>query len=295
MKNKVITIIEIIAIVIAAILIIVFKAIPEYKKTQGSSDTFINSNSYEDIIEIKINNSPNFALVTTKEKVTNILFFDNKSLCLYNKDIENKSIDKASKEIIELLMDNSYFQENNSIILTNYNDKDYNKVKNSIISKLEDLGISINLVEKKSTIKMKANQLQIEIDSDSDESNILRLIELYSKEIVNKSTNNASSKNNADQNNILNETLVKIYADNVYKKIEKYASTNNISNQDINNSNLPINLIPANEEGTYYPNEESWYYIKSNKVYAYIKFVENNTSYEYCYNGSIDEYIKGKC
>lgn len=289
MQKKILTIIEIIAIIIAAILIIIFKAIPEYKKTQGSSDTFININSYEDIVEIKINNSPNFALVTTKEKVTNILFFDEDSICLYNKDIENNKIDNAIKKIVGLLINTNYLKNNDNITILSYNNKTYTTIKNSLMTNLDNADIHINLIEGKTSLEQKAKELQIEYD----DGNILRIVELYSKQLA--SSNSDTIYNNKSQSTSINENTFKKYSDNIYNKIEKYASANNISNQEINSTNLPINLIPANEEGTYYPNEESWYYIESNKVYAYIKFIENNTSYEYCYKGSIDEYIKGKC
>ena len=65
MKEKNKTIIKIILVIILLIGTLVFKSIPEYKETQGSSDSYIDIESYTDIIEIKINNKPNFALVIT--------------------------------------------------------------------------------------------------------------------------------------------------------------------------------------------------------------------------------------
>ena len=53
--------------------------------------------------------------------------------------------------------------------------------------------------------------------------------------------------------------------------------------------------IPADEKANYYPNANSWYYIKEKKLYAYIEFGESNNKYGYCYKGSIDSIYEGEC
>ena len=82
-------------------------------------------------------------------------------------------------------------------------------------------------------------------------------------------------------------------ADHVYQKLSTYAKE--VSNQEKNSPNLLITDIPANAELTLYPTEESWYYIKEHKVYAYINFKLTSKSYDFCYNGSIENIKEGKC
>lgn len=291
MKNKIIPIIEILSIIITIILAICFKFFPEYKKTLGSSDSFINTSSYQDIIEIKINSTPDFAVVTsTDNKITNILFFDKKSACLYNKSIENKVIETAIEKTIKILIENDYIRSHDTITLTQYNGTSYRKVKSSISSTLENLGVQFNFIEEKKTLKEKAKELDLD---DTSEESLIRLIDIYSKGIIRNYKNDTSSSDNLVEE--LTEETAKQYANNVYKKIETYILEKNITSQEISNTDFSITLIPADSKGNYYPNSNSWYYIKLGKVYAYISFTSNDTTYSYCYQGSIDEYKKGEC
>lgn len=291
MKKRVILIIEILAIIIALILAVWFKFLPEYKKTLGSSDGFIDTSSYQDIIEIKINSRPNFAVVTSTDgKIINLLFFDETSTCLYNQNIENQNITTSTKEIIEILIKNGYLKSGDTITLTKYEGTSYQEVKTAIESTLEKLDVQINLLETTNTISQKAQELSVDT---TDEQYILRSIEIYSKDIIRNYKNNTSSSEQILEE--LTEETAKQYANNVYKKIETYAIEKNITNQDISNSDFSITVIPADNKGSYYPDSNSWYYIKSGKVYAYINFTSSTTTYSYCYQGSIDEYKKGEC
>ena len=87
----------------------------------------------------------------------------------------------------------------------------------------------------------------------------------------------------------------KEYANNVYKKLENYVITNNIGEQDKNDTSLPINLIPASSDNAIYPNLDSWYYIKNKQVFAYIAIDTKDQTYGWCYNGGIDNYKEGEC
>ena len=93
----------------------------------------------------------------------------------------------------------------------------------------------------------------------------------------------------------LTEEQAKEYANNVYKKLENYVITNNIGEQDKNDTSLPINLIPASSDNTIYPNLDSWYYIKNKQVFAYIAIDTKDQTYGWCYNGGIDNYKEGEC
>ena len=98
MKEKHQIIIRVILVFLLIIGSLIFKVIPEYKETQGSSDKFITTDKYTDIVEITINNKPNFALVIEDKIISNILFFDQESICLYNQNIEGSTIKEGTKK-----------------------------------------------------------------------------------------------------------------------------------------------------------------------------------------------------
>ena len=68
----------------------------------------------------------------------------------------------------------------------------------------------------------------------------------------------------------------------------------NVKDQEISDSNLPIQWIPASSNIEIYPTENSWYYIKDYQVYAYIE-LEGDHNYSYCFSGSLENVKKGKC
>lgn len=295
MNEKILRILEIIIILIMMIGAIIFKFIPEYKKTQGSSDSYIDIKKYQDIIEFEINDKPNFAIITDKSKILNILFFDQESSCLYNKNIENTTISEGIKQIVTLLIENNYIKQGYSITITKYQGISYNQVKTVLTTELSNLRINATIIENEKTLQQKAKDLNI---TETDELAILKQLEIYSKNIIRRIKNDVSS--NPYNTPSVNEQQIdddtsRHYTDTVYKKIEVYAKKNNIFNQEIDNQTLPINLIPANKEGTLYPDESSWYYIKEGEVYAYISITTENKNYSYCYQASIDDYKKGQC
>lgn len=292
MKEKNKTIIKIILVIILLIGTLVFKSIPEYKETQGSSDSYIDIESYTDIIEIKINNKPNFALVITEKSISNILFFDVESLCLYNKNIEEKNITEGSKDIVKYLIENDYLKQNSVIVFTKYKDLAYNEVKKNIMETIKSFDIDVNLKEQKMTIAEKAIELNV---TGNDEQEQLESIELLSKDIVRYSKNDVSGKIDTPKIPTISKDNSREYTDNIYTKIELYARKNNIVNQSKESETLIITEIPANNTGTLFPNQESWYYIENGKVYAYISITEKGEKYSYCYQGYIDNYKEGQC
>lgn len=279
-------ILEILIIIGAMSWYIVTIAIPDVKSKIGSSDKFINISEYSNMIEFNINNTVNFAIIINKDKkISNILFFENQSLCLYNKEIEDTNIDKGINEIVKILIENDYLKQTSTITLTKYKDNNYLQVKNNLKEKLNYFNIPIVINENKNTLKNKAKEL--EIDNQSSDEKYIRQLDLYSKEIIQQKD---SSDNEIPPE--LTESLAKEYADNVYKELEKYINTNNITNQDRLSSDIPIHLIPAEKSGKYYPNINSWYYVENSSIYAYIEF---NNNFSYCYKGAIDKYTKGEC
>lgn len=291
MKEKHQVTIRIILVFLLIIGSLVFKVIPEYKETQGSSDKYIDTEKYTDIVEITINNKPNFALVIEDKIISNILFFDQESICLYNKNIEGSTIKEGTKKIIELLIENDYLKQNYFLIIKNYKNISYTQVKNNLLKALSELDVNVILQEETTTIKDKAKKLDIE--SDDDESN-LKEIELISKNIIRRYKNHVSTTPGIITENITEDNS-RNYTDTVYKKIEKYVRENNITNQTVNDQRLEITKIPANSSGTIFPDETSWYYVENKKVYAYISIKVKNKNYNYCYQSSIDEYKKGQC
>lgn len=292
MKEKYKNILQIVIVFILIICALIFNVIPEYKASQGSSDKYIDTENYTDIVEVKVNNKPNFALIITDNQISNILFFDQESLCLYNQNIEGSSIKDGTKKIIELLITNDYLKQDYFLILTKYKNKSYEKTKQYLLTALQDLEVSVNVQEESSSIEQKAKENNI---TDKDEISSLKEIELLSKDIVRQHNNDVSYQSTINKPENITQDNSREYTDTVYKKIESYMRSNNITNQTIDNQTLEITKIPANSRGNVFPDSTSWYYIEDSKVYAYISITINNNNYSYCYQASIDVYKKGQC
>ena len=292
MKEKYKNILQIVIVFILIICALIFNVIPEYKASQGSSDKYIDTENYTDIVEVKVNNKPNFALIITDNQISNILFFDQESLCLYNQDIEGLSIKDGTKKIIELLITNDYLKQDYFLILTKYKNKSYEETKQYLLTALQDLSVTVNVQEESSSIEQKAKENNI---TYKDEISSLKEIELLSKDIVRQHNNDVSYQSTINKPENITQDNSREYTDTVYKKIESYMRSNNITNQTIDNQTLEITKIPANSRGNVFPDSTSWYYIEDSKVYAYISITINNNNYSYCYQASIDVYKKGQC
>ncbi|MBQ2909262.1 MAG: hypothetical protein IJE53_00475 [Bacilli bacterium] len=292
MKEKYKNILQIVIVFILIICALIFNVIPEYKASQGSSDKYIDTENYTDIVEVKVNNKPNFALIITDNQISNILFFDQESLCLYNQNIEGTSIKDGTNKIIELLITNDYLKQDYFLILTKYKNKSYEKTKQYLLTALQDLSVTVNVQEESSSIEQKAKENNI---TYKDEISSLKEIELLSKDIVRQHNNDVSYQSTINKPENITQDNSREYTDTVYKKIESYMRSNNITNQTIDNQTLEITKIPANSRGNVFPDSTSWYYIEDSKVYAYISITINNNNYSYCYQASIDVYKKGQC
>ena len=284
MNEKVIALIEIVCILVACVLYIIFKVIPEYREEYGSSDKLIQVSNYKNMVEFTIDNKVNFSLVLNKDDVIyHIMFFDKNATCLYNKNIEGKSIDLGIEEVIKILIENDYLKNKSSIVITRYGEDGYSKLKKSLIASLNKYNISDDILENKSTLKEKNSKLKL-TDNESDES-ILRNMDFYSKEFTRVSISSTEEKT---EDIIFSEDSSRKLANNVYKKIEKYVNENNIKILEKNNTQLVIQMIPADDNGVYYPTDSSWYYVNDKKVYGYIELTDNTKKFGFCYNGSID-------
>ena len=292
MSDKTIRNLEIIIIIALFLGGLFFKVLPEYKKSLGSSDAYIDLSNYDDLVEIYIDNKPNFIIVTKKDIIKGILFFDKESLCLYNQNIENSKIEDGITIIVEQLIKYNHLKGTSTITFVKYNDKSYQKVTTSFKSYLNELNVPVNYIELSSSLEEKRILYNLEV---TENEQIIKELELYSKNIIRNNKNDVTNKENLPISEEITESNARKYTDNVYIKIEKYIKDNNITNQEVNNTSLPITLIPINEKGTIYPDSSSWYYVQDSKVYAYISITHNNQNYSYCYQSSIDEYKKGQC
>lgn len=281
-EEKIIKIIKIAVIVLILVLTAIFKTIPELKKIAGSSDNFINYDEYEATIGIRTKTGTNIILVIESNKVTNIIFLDNTSLCLYNKDIEKKDLKIAINKIVDTLISNQNISEN-SIILVKYSDNKYYEDTKKILEKL------VNVEEINETLQQTAKLYQ-GIEVYEDDKLELESLDTYSKRLIKDYKNTQIIE---ELENKMTEEEATNYSKRVYEKLSYYAK--NVPNQSKTSTELPITQIPANTELTIYPSEESWYYIENNQVYAYIKFKSTQNDYDFCYNGSINNIKKGKC
>ena len=130
MSDKTMRNLEIIIIIALFLGGLFFKVLPEYKKSLGSSDAYIDLSNYDDLVEIYIDNKPNFIIVTKKDIIKGILFFDKESLCLYNQNIENSKIEDGITIIVEQLIKYNHLKSTSTITFVKYNDKSYQKVRN---------------------------------------------------------------------------------------------------------------------------------------------------------------------
>lgn len=284
MEKKIIVILEILIIGVAFLAYTFKEAIPEYKKTIGSSDKFINTEIYNKMYEFNIDNKINFSIIIDENNnIYHMFFFDKEAACLANKNIENNKLEEGLKKIYIGLIEKDYLTNTSNINIIRYDNKEniiYDLVSN--LNRFYNIKGSINMVD--STIENKINELKLESDSES----YLKDLDLYSKEYIRLTKNVVLSKEESIN--------TREYSDNVYSKITNYMNMNGISNLNINDTTLVINMIPGDEEYKYYPSINSWYYVKDKKVYAYIEFVINDNNVKgYCYEGSIDLVKEGVC
>lgn len=279
-------------IFVTVITILSIKLYPEYKEEKGSSDNKF-STKYDNIIEFEFSNKLDFGLVINDGKIENILFFEKESLCLYNKNIEKNDAKSGLNKIINILSEENYLLNTSSIVIYYYKNNstgliDY--IKNTI----EQSGYQIDLIVENTTLLDRAKTYKIETDS---EATALRYIQLLSKENIryNKFHTSDEPKPTIEKDENLTEDDIKKISDNIYSKLEKYKEKNNVINQDINSTLLPIFLIPGDKKGKIYPTTDSWYYIENNKVYAQINITYSNNTYSFCYQESIDNCKKGQC
>ena len=256
--------------------VVLFKFLPEYRQEYGSSDSLIYTDLSR-LVEIKIDGIDFGYAYNDENKVRAIIFFNNNSTVLYNKNIENLSIDEALTKSLDVLYNNKMIRENSIITIIKYQEDsiDYksivdNNLTNKINYSYDEQISSLNTIKERFNI------------SEEDTSRIIYRLILQSKEVA------RSSKNN-------DKTSYKEYTDNVYRQLVKYKDTNNIYNEEKDNHTIDISLIPADEDLTMFPTPNSYFYINEGMIFAYIEIDIEGNIISYCYNGNINNYDEGVC
>ena len=284
MKNKLVVLLEIFIIIGVMLFYMIKVMIPEYRESQGSSDSFVRSSYVINMIEICIDDTTDFALLLNqKGDIYHIFFFDNSSVALYNKNIESQSLEKGLGMILPILIENNLLHEGSKVEILRAKDDYYTSFQTSWSDLIRKYSITIETSEKVQGIDEKA--MELGIDTSSFASMILDL-DFYSKEII---------KDAKKETVVLNKDTSLRFANTVYKKIEDMAREKNISSLKKEEVEIPLSMIPADTNQDYYPTNRSWYYIEDGKVYAFIEFQKDLVSYSYCYRGSIDEKVEGEC
>ena len=256
--------------------VVLFKFLPEYRQEYGSSDSLIYTDLSR-LVEIKIDGVDFGYAYNDENKVRAIIFFNNNSTVLYNKNIENLSIDEALTKSLDILYNNRMIRENSIITIIKYQEDsiDYKSiVDNNLTNK-----INYSYDEQLSSLNTIKERFNI---SEEDTSRIIYRLILQSKEVA------RSSKNN-------DKTSYKEYTDNVYRQLVKYKDTNNIYNEEKDNHTIDISLIPADEDLTMFPTPNSYFYINEGMIFAYIEIDIEGNIISYCYNGNINNYDEGVC
>ena len=212
MSEKLQSRLTIIALIVIIIIGIFLKGIPELKKTLGSSDKFITSKNYDDMVEFNINNNLNFAVVIQSKKINHILMFNEESVILYNQDIENNSISKSISMITNLLINSNNLTPTSQVTLTSYENKYYNEVKQSFINELKSNNYNnITILEKQTTLEKKVKRLEIEYSKKDD---LISKLDIYSKNIISSAKTNENSYSTTKSKTISKEQA-KEYANNI--------------------------------------------------------------------------------
>lgn len=268
--------IEVAITMILLVGVVLFKFLPEYKQEYGSSDSLIYTDLSR-LVEIKIDGVDFGYAYNDENKVRAIIFFNNNSTVLYNKNIENLSIDEALTKSLNILYNNKMIRENSIITIIKYQEDsiDYKSiVDNNLTNK-----INYSYDEQLSSLNTIKERFNI---SEEDTSRIIYRLVLQSKEVA------RSAKNN-------DKTSYKDYTDNVYRQLVKYKDTNNIYNEEKDNHTIDISLIPADEDLTMFPTPNSYFYINEGMIFAYIEIDIEGNIISYCYNGNINNYDEGVC
>lgn len=283
-QKKILFIIEILVVLVIGIVYYILKVVPELKQSYGSSDAFLSTSRYKGMVEFQIDGAVDFAVLLDKEDhIYHLFFFQPSTSCLYNQNIEkSSSLSDGFDTILSLLIQYNLVKNDSFMSLIQYGD-----VSNTFFDEwqkmLKKYEISSNSKLEKSSLDILAKRF--EFDNLKNDESILQELDFYSKDkvILNRKVS------------LLNDENALKFSNHVYQKLEKYIVNQKIHELDKNQDEILLSSIAGDEAGVYYPSNRSWFYVKDDKVFAYIEFVQNQSSYGYCYEGSIDFKRKGEC
>ena len=180
--NKRLAILEAFAIFVGLIVYSILVVVPDMKAKLGSSDNFVSSGHYQNMIEIRIDQKTDFGLLLNEEgKVFHIFFFDNSSVFLYNKNIENHNLKDSLIKVVQILGQEGILKDTSKIEVTRYGEEFYS----DFIHSWEDIShvysIPKEILEKENNLDQKSLELGLEPGSLSA---ILLNMDFYSKEMV---------------------------------------------------------------------------------------------------------------
>ncbi|MBE6157311.1 MAG: hypothetical protein E7160_00735 [Firmicutes bacterium] len=282
-KNKKI----LITILIITTIIIVIVGYTLYIIKELGLDHINKYDNYNNMIEIKLDTGIDFAFILDKDNnIIQPLYLSKKTTILNLNKLESKNINTSINKVIkELVIKNKI---KNKLYIIEYNNQNLSSVlEKQITEELIKNNIKTQIVKQTSTLQKRVKKLEI---NREDTKGILITLSLYSKNIANINNND-----NPDEEIELTKENALEYSNTIYDKIRKYQISNNITDEDINNHKINIQQIPISSNNDLYPDQDSWYYIKDRKVYAYIKFSIGNISYSYCYNGTKENINEGEC
>lgn len=182
MSNRLIVALELLGIAIALVVYSVMIVIPEYKEKLGSSDSFVNAGQYKNMIEIRLDSQTDFALLLNqKGEVYHIFFFDNSSVFLYNKNIENHNLKESMQKILVLLVEHGYWKSDSKVEVIRYGDEFYSE----FLATWKDLSFRYSLPEEilEKEVSLEDRALELGIHGESV-SAILLDMDFTSKEVV---------------------------------------------------------------------------------------------------------------
>ena len=183
MKNKNILIV-VISVIVLIFLILMIMLGKNLMNSRKSINIKLNKDSYLALVEV-ISNS-NFIMVINKDnKVSNLLFLNDESLNLSNKNIEGKTIEEAVKLIVDHLKNNDEFSSDSEFKLVNYDSSSiYSKVLEEFNKEFVIYGVDKNIIENTEILSSKVTSLNLEV-KDNELDNIETLYN-YSKSILEK-------------------------------------------------------------------------------------------------------------
>ena len=270
--NKKRLIVEVLIIIAMMIYGIVYGGL-SLKKEFGSSDNPLTVVGKIDNLFVIKADKITLGITTSDNKIKSVLFLNNDSNILYNKNIEGKKISTGIENILNVINNKSTIKDISVIYY-----KGNLNIKDLIIKFCNN---KCTYKEAKSTIKELAETYEIDYTTDEE---AIRDLNYYSKELIRKNKNKIITNDNSKE-----ET------DYVYTKLVDYVTKNNIINEEKGKNSIEIFLIPTSPSIDNYPTANSYYYVKDGKVYAYIEINNEDKISSYCYNGSIDNYNSGSC